>query len=122
MSQQDDAQAITAASVSSTDTAKLIWLYVTLGFPPDVDGTVSKFEVFYRLVSPASCTVDPPMPMSNKGEGWVWLGTALAHQFRGTQLEIPVSVTAVEFAVQAADVLGKLISFQNAAKALLDRP
>lgn len=122
MSQQDHAQANTAASVSSTDTAKVIWLYATLGFPPDVVGTASKFEVFYRLVSPASSKADLPVPMYDSDQGWIWLGTASAHHFRQTQLEIPVSVTAVEFTVQAADVLGKLVLFQNATKAMLERP
>ncbi|KAL0046963.1 hypothetical protein WJX82_003119 [Trebouxia sp. C0006] len=115
-------QTDTAASVSSTDKSKVIWLYVTLGFPPDVVGTVSNFEVFYRLVDSASSKADLPVPMSNDDQGWTWLGIASAHQFRVTQLEIPVSVTAVEFAVQAADVLGKLVLFQNATKAMLDRP
>ena len=122
MSQRDRAQANAAASGSSATTAKVIWLYITLGFPPDIVGTASKLEVFYRLVDPASSNADLPVPMSNNNQGWVWLGTALAHQFRVTQLEIPVSMTAVEFAVQAADVLGKLILFQNATKAMLERP
>lgn len=122
MSQRDRAQANAATSGSSANTAKVIWLYVTLGFPPDIVGTASKLEVFYRLVDPASCNADLPVPMSNNNQGWMWLGTALAHQFRVTQLEIPVSMTAVEFAVQAADVLGKLILFQNATKAMLERP
>ncbi|KAL0029243.1 hypothetical protein WJX79_005154 [Trebouxia sp. C0005] len=121
MSQQDLAQAKRAASVSSTDTAKVIWLYVTLGFPPVVVGTVSKFEVFYRLIDPASCKADDQV-LYDSNQDWIWLGTASAHQFRVTQLEIPVSVTAVDFAVQAADVLGKLVLFQNATKTMLERP
>ena len=122
MSQQDRVQANTAASGSRTDTAKVIWLYLTLGFLPDVIGTVSKFDVFYRLVDPASSKADLPVHMYDNNQGWMWLGTASVHQFRVTQLEIPVSVTAVEFAVQAADVLGKLVLFQNATKAMLERP
>jgi len=122
MSQQDRVQANSAASGSSTNTAKMIWSYITLGFPPDVVGTVSKFEVFYRLVDPASSNADLPVSMYDHNQGWVWLGTASAHQFRVTQLEIPVSATAVEFAVQAADVLGKLVLFQNATRAMLERP
>lgn len=119
MSQLDHAQANTAARVSSPDKAKVIWLYVTLGFPPDVIGTASKFEVFYRLVDPARSKADLPVPVYDNNQGWIWLGTASAHQFRATQLQIPVSVTAVEFAVQAADVLGKL---GQATKTMLERP
>ncbi len=122
MLQQDHVQADTAAHVSSTDNAKVIWLHVTLGFPPDVIGTVSNFEVFYRLVDPASSKADLPLRVYDNNQGWIWLGTASAHQFRVTQLEIRVSVTAVEFAVQAADVIGKLVLFQNATKAMLERP
>jgi len=115
-------QTDTAASVSCTDKSKVIWLYVTLGFPPDVVGTVSNFEVFYRHVDSASSKADLPVPMSNDDQGWTWLGIASAHQFRVTQLEISVSMTAVEFAVQPADVLGKLVLFQNATKGMLERP
>ena len=60
--------------------------------------------------------------MAASTTGWGWLGTTETSQFRVTQVEVPVHATSVQFAVQAADVLGKLTPFQSAAFATLQRP
>ena len=60
--------------------------------------------------------------MAESTPGWTWLGTTETSQFRVTQLEVPVNATSVEFAVQAADVLGKLTPFESSAFATMQRP
>ncbi len=108
------------------DAPEVIWLYITLHFLPDAAGTVSRFEVFCRTDAPGSSEADQPLSVHRTEEssktGWTWLGTAFAHQFRVTQLEVPFSSSIVEFAVQPADALGKLVPFQNATAAAVVRP
>lgn len=60
--------------------------------------------------------------MAASTTGWGWLGSTESSQFRVAQLEVPVNATSVEFAVQGADVLGKLTPFENAAFATMQRP
>ena len=114
----------------ATEVPKAIWMYVTLQFPLDVDGTASRFEVFYRLDEAYRPKEDngklPLLPKrateQSSKTGWTWLGTASTCQFRVTQLEVPFSSNAVEFAVQPADVMGKLVPFQQASLATVMRP
>lgn len=108
----------TAPSTSSDSTIpSAIWLYATLNFAPVVPHAASRFEVFFKThVGRSSVTA------ASSTTGWGWLGTTETTQFRVTQLEVPVNATSVEFAVEAADVLGRLPSFECATFAMLDRP
>lgn len=54
--------------------------------------------------------------------GWGWLGSTETTQFRVTQLEVLLNATTVEFAVQPADVLGRLTPFERTGFAMLNRP
>ena len=124
LSHGNNAHGSNTASLHGISTPTVLWLYVTLTFPPDTPETASRFEVFYRFGAMTGSdanksTRDQHTP---NNQGWVWLGTASAHQFRVTQMELPVGLARVDFAVQAADVLGKLVPFQDATFATLERP
>ena len=115
----------TVNQASSTDVDTGLWMYVTLGFPLEAAGTASRFEVFYRFAGPLKGTDPAVLENNTVAQGrtaWTWLGTAYAHQFRVTQLLVPFSIDAVVFAVQPADVLDKLVSFDNATITTLSRP
>lgn len=92
-------------------------MYTTLSFSPANAKAASRFEVFYKIHAGSSSVATAASP-----KGWGWLGTTETSQFRVTKLEVPVNATSVEFAVQAADVLGKLAPFESAAFAILHRP
>ena len=80
----------------------------------------SRFEVFYRVDWGADGS--EIVRLAAETAGWVWLGTTVVSQFRVTQIEVPVNATSVRFAVQVADVLGKLTPFESATFATLPRP
>lgn len=110
------------AIVSSNSTVpSAIWLYATLNFSPTIPHSASRFEVFYKTHAGRSAD-SSSVALSARTTGWGWLGTTETSQFRVTQLEVIVTATSVEFAVQAADVLGKLTPFESAAFAILHRP
>lgn len=115
--QEEIAKADAVASGSST-VPSAIWLYATLSFAPIVPEAASRFEVFYRINAGESAGSSSVALAAS----WMWLGTTEISQFRVTQLEVPVSATSVAFAVQVADVLGKLTPFENATFATLPRP
>ena len=57
----------------------------------------------------------------NEGE-WSWLGTAFAPEYRVCELPVSSEAGAVQFLIQPADVMGKLVPMSDAATIALDRP
>ena len=71
------------------------------------------------MMSSKWCTTSTMVRSGRHGDSH---GHLSAHHFRVTQLEFPVSLAAVDFAAQAADVLSKLEPYQDATFATLERP
>lgn len=109
------------SSNSDSTVPSVIWLYVTLSFSPANPNAASRSEVFYKTHAGSSAG-SSSVAAAVSTIGWGWLGTTETGRFRVTRLEVPVYAKSVEFAVQAADVLGKLTPFENAAFATMQRP
>ena len=104
-----------------------IWLYTTLRFSVINLEPASRFEVFHRVLAGDTVDSSSPAVRSKESEAadgaeWVWLGTTVVCLFRVNQLQVPTNAVSVQFAVQAADALGRLVPFDNAAISTVSRP
>lgn len=99
-------------------------MYVTLRFVLADLFASSRYEVYYQYVTDSSSRkLDPEGGTSQAHEGrWSWLGTAFAPEYRVCELSVRSESTAVQFLVQPADIMGKLVPMSDAAITVIDRP
>ena len=92
-----------------------LYMYVTLQFVLADLLASSRYEVYYQYSTERAAS------QAHEGK-WSWLGSAFAPEYRVCELPVPSETSAVQFLVQPADIMGKLVPMSDAATTLLERP
>lgn len=108
------------------DEAFELHLYATLSFSLADATAASRFEVYHKYMSGGSKVLMPTdaaaTSHSKADPEWTWTGTAFASEYRVCKLIVPSTADAVQFLVQPADGMSKLMPITDATVVTLNRP